>query len=401
MRGACIDVTTSAPTTKYGPPRPPAFGSSVACTRAEIAGLFPEHSTKYDTTRAPNLSRPFAHPIADMLGLNLTHPRFLVDHIDLGVRQETSCRGDFVKFQEWGISLAVCKGGPVQYDGNFASLWPQQPEWRPGRANAAPLHLSNAYKHPTELVLAVLDRFLCDVEAHPDLVLLVRRAADIDRAKSEGKVALLMGANRSDWFGDSPGVVRMFARLGLRMITLNASGRELGYDAYDEARSGGRLTQIGVRMIEEMNRAGILIDLAHTNEACALDIIELSAAPVVDSHSNPRSLEESPRNTSNRVMRALADRGGMLGIIPPIPRPHGEAPYTSVEPAALDRAIAYIRYAVDVMGVQSVGIGTHFNTAIMPLLIDGLLAAGFGNAAVSDLLGGNYLRLLRRVLPAV
>ena len=348
-----------------------------------------------------NFGRPFAQPIADMLGLNLTHPRFLLDSIDLGVRQESSCRGDFVKFREWGITLAVCKGGPVQYDGNFASLWPQQPEWRSGRANAQPLHYSNAYKHPTELVLAVLDRFLCDVEAHPDLVLLVRRAGDIERAQAEGKVALLMGANRSDWFGDSPGVLRMFARLGLRMITLNASGRELGYDAYDESRSGGRLTAIGVRMIEEMNQAGILIDLAHTNEACSLDIIELSAAPVVDSHSNPRALEELPRNTSDRVMRALADKGGMLGIMPPIPRPHGEAPYTSIAQVALERSIAYIRHAVGVMGVKSVGIGTHFNTAIMPWLIDGLLAAGFRNADVADLVGGNYLRLLRRVLPAV
>lgn len=339
--------------------------------------------------------------MVDMLGLNLTHPRFLVDHIDLGVRQATSCRGDFRKFLEWGISLVVCKGGPVQYDGNFRSLWPQQPEWRPGRFNAEPLHLSSGYKHPTELVMAVLDRFLCDVEACTDMVLLVRRVGDIDRAEAEGKVGLLMGSNRSDWFGDSPGVLRMFARLGLRMITLNNGGRELGYDAHDETRSGGRLTTIGVRMIEEMNLAGILIDLAHTNEVCALDIIEVSSAPVVDSHSNPRTLEESTRNTSDRVMRALADSGGMLGIMPPIPRPEGEVPYTSIPQAALQRSIDYIRYAVDVMGVKSVGIGTHFNTAVLSWLIDGLLASGFGDAAVADLVGGNYLRLLRRVLPAV
>ena len=334
-----------------------------------------------------------------MLGLNLTHPRFLLDHLDLGQRQDTSCRGDFVKLREWGIAVVMCKGGPAQYDGNFAYLWQSQPERREGRPNQEEIHLSGAIKNPTQLVLGVLDRFLVEVEANPDKVLLVRRAGDLDRARAEGKLALLMGANRSDWFGDSPGVLRMFARLGLRMITLGQSGRELGYDGYDELRSGGRMTSLGVRLIAEMNRAGILIDLAHTNEVCALDIIETSAKPVVDSHSNPRALEDSPRNTSDAVMKALAARGGILGITPPISRPPGEQPYTGVAADQLAKTIEYLRYAVEVMGIEGVGIGTHFNTAVMPYLTEGLLRAGFSAADTAQLMGGNYLRLLRQVLP--
>lgn len=340
------------------------------------------------------------HPICDLLGLNLTHPRFLVDHIDLGQRQATTCRGDFVKLREWGISVVMCKGGPVRYDSNFVSLWRGQPEWRAGRPDAEMLYLANTFTHPTQMVLAVLDRFLCDVEAYPDQVLLVRRVADLEQAKAEGKVALLMGANRSDWFGDSPGVLRMFARLGLRMITLNAAGRELGYDAYDETRSGGKLTTVGVRLIEEMNRAGILIDLAHSNELCALDVIETSSKPVLDSHSNPRTLEESPRNTSDVVMKALAAKGGLLGIMPPIARPPGETPLTAVPQAALAQTLAYIRYAVDIMGIDGVGIGTHFNTTVLPWLTDALLTAGLSDAETAKLMGGNYLRLLRQVLPS-
>lgn len=340
------------------------------------------------------------HPICDLLGLNLTHPRFLLDHLDLGQRQDTSCRGDFVKLKEWGIAVVMCKGGPAQYDGNFAYLWKSQPERREGRENPEEMFLSGAIKNPTQLVLAVLDRFLGDVEAHQDQVLLVRRAGDLDRARAEGRIALLMGANRSDWFGDSPGVLRMFGRLGLRMITLGQSGRELGYDGYDELRSGGRMTSLGVRMIAEMNQAGILIDLAHTNEVCALDIIEHSASPVIDSHSNPRALEESPRNTSDAVMKALAARGGMLGIAPSISRPPGERPYEGVPADQLEKTINYIRYAVEVMGVTGVGIGTHFNSAILPYLTEGLLKAGFSEADTARIMGGNYLRLLRQVLPA-
>ena len=146
-----------------------------------------------------------AHPLCDMLGLNLTHPRFAIDHIDLGKSDESTCRGDFVKFAEWGMRVVMCKGGPVLYDDNFAALWPRQPEHRRGRAQAEPLYLSSAYKNPTQVVLALLDRFLCDVEANADKVRLVHKVADLEEAARDGVVALLMGSNRADWFGDVPG----------------------------------------------------------------------------------------------------------------------------------------------------------------------------------------------------
>ena len=341
-----------------------------------------------------------AYPLCDMLGLNLTHPRFAIDHIDLGQRDESTCRGDFVKFAEWGMRVVMCKGGPVLYDDNFAALWPRQPEHRPGRAESESLYLSSTSKHPTQVVLALLDRFLCDVEAHTDKVRLIHTAADLDEALREGVVALLMGSNRADWFGDVPGVLRMAARLGLRMITLNSSGRELGWDGHDIERGSGGLSDVGAKMIGHMNRSGILIDLAHTNEASSLDIISHSQRPVIDSHSNPRALEESTRNTSDAVMRALADRGGLLGIIPGIARPEGEQPYTGVDPDQLAVVVRHIDYAVDVMGIEGVGIGTHFNSACLPWLVEAVLQAGYTEADAAKIFGGNYLRILRAVLPA-
>jgi len=339
------------------------------------------------------------HPVADMLGLNLTHPRFLVDNVDLGVRHDDTCRGDFVKFRDWGLSVVMCKGGPAYYDDNYAALWRLQPEWRPG-GNAEPLYLGLTIKNPTQMLLAVLDRFLGQVEANPDKVLLVRRADDLERARREGLVALLMGCNRSDWFGDCPGVIRMLARLGLRMVTVAQATRELGYDPSNETRSGGRITELGVRMIHEMNRCGILVDISHLNDVCALDAIAVSQVPVAATHSNPRALENTPRNVPDEVMRVLADRGGVLGIMPPIPRPAGEFPYTHVPRAQMDRTIAYVRYAVDRMGIEGVGIGTHFNSAVLPWITEGLLQAGFADDDVAKIMGENYLRVLRQVLPS-
>ena len=67
-----------------------------------------------------------AYPLCDMLGLNLTHPRFAIDHIDLGQRDESTYPGDFIKFVEWRMRVVMCKGGLVLYDDNFAALWPRR-----------------------------------------------------------------------------------------------------------------------------------------------------------------------------------------------------------------------------------------------------------------------------------
>ena len=338
-------------------------------------------------------------PLCDMLGLNLTHPRFSIDHIDLGILDETTCRGDFVKFSNWGMCVVTCKAGPVIFDDNFAYLWPKQPEHRPGRPHSEPLYLSPSFKNPTQVVLALLDRFLCDVEANSHLVNVIQTKSDLDINKEQSKVGILLGCNRCDWFGDSPGILRMFARLGLRMITLSVSGRDPGWDGHDVVIGGGGLNKLGLRLIKEMNSCGILIDLAHTNEHSALDIIENSRVPVVDTHSNPRALEDNTRNTTDEVMKKLASRGGLLGITPSIERPQGEKPYESIPQDQLDNVMKCINYAVDIMGVDSVGIGTHFNTACLPWVIDRALAEGYSKNDVYKITGGNFLRVLNNVLP--
>jgi membrane dipeptidase len=362
--------------------------------------MLSKHATGQTVDSVSTQARAFHrdHIVCDMLGLNLAHPRFLVDNIDLGKRDETTCRGDFPKFKDWGMSVVMCKGSPKEYDADFAALWHSQPEHREGRADD-PLSLTLAFKNPTQLVLAVLDRFLGQVEANPDKVLLVRSTGDLAAARAQGKVAVLMGSNRSDWFGDTPGVLRMLARLGLRMITVGQATRELGYDPYNETRSGGRLTDLGVRMLQEMNRAGILIDISHLNDPCSLDAIEVSSKPVVATHSNPRALDPTPRNIPDNVMKALARRGGVLGIIPPIQRPPGERPLTRVPKEQLDRTLAFIRYAADIMGVDHVGIGTHFNTVAIPWVTDALLRARYSESDITAIMGGNYLRVLLQTLP--
>jgi hypothetical protein len=101
----------------------------------------------------------------------------------------------------------------------------------------------------------------------------------------------------------------------------------------------------------------------------------------------------------DKVMKALARRGGVLGLIPPIQRPPGERPLVRVAKEQADKTLALIRYAVDVMGVNHVGIGTHFNTTVIPWVTDGLLRARYAEGDVASIMGGNYLRVLRQTLP--
>lgn len=339
------------------------------------------------------------HPICDMLGLNLNHPRFVLDDTDLTQRAEDHFRGDFPKFGDWGMNLVVAKGGVTLLTDEYRALWNLQPERRAKRDGES-LFLTLAVPNATQTVLAELDRFLLNVEKAPDSVHLVRTVSDLDGSREAGKVALLMAANRADWFGDSPGVLRQFSRLGLRMITIGQATRELGWDPSSETRSGGRLTELGVRMIAEMNQCGILIDLAHSNDPCALDVIEISETPVVDTHSCPRALSPGEnRAIPDEVMRAISKRGGVLGIMPPISRQPGEAPFETIDPDEMASTLEQIRYAVDVMGVEAVGIGTHFTTALMPALTDALLDDGFTEADTAAIMGGNFLRVLRHVLP--
>lgn len=86
--------------------------------------------------------------------------------------------------------------------------------------------------------------------------------------------------------------------------------------------------------------------------------------------------------------------------MPPVSRPPGETPYEWVSAEEIDKTITHIRYAVDVMGIDGVGIGTHFNTACMPWLTDGLIRSGFSDEDTAKIAGGNYLRVLNEVLPA-
>jgi microsomal dipeptidase-like Zn-dependent dipeptidase len=146
-----------------------------------------------------------------------------------------------------------------------------------------------------------------------DIVSLVTSAAGIREAAQSNKLAVLLGFQNSSPFEQDYTLVEVFHRLGVRVAQLTYNiQNHVGGSCYEPHDSG--LTRFGHRIVEEMNRVGMLIDLSHVGDKTSLDAVEASAAPVAITHANPRWYAETPRNKSNELIQAVTNRGGVIGV---------------------------------------------------------------------------------------
>ena len=145
---------------------------------------------------------------------------------------------------------------------------------------------------------------------------LIRRAvstADIDAAQDSGQTAVLLGLQNASAIEDDIGLVGILHGLGIRVMQLTYNNQSLlGAGCYETHDAG--ITRMGREVIAEMNRLGMLIDMSHSAERTTLEAIDLSARPISVTHANPASWHRVARNKSDAVLKALAARGGMLGL---------------------------------------------------------------------------------------
>lgn len=146
-----------------------------------------------------------------------------------------------------------------------------------------------------------------------DIVSLVTSSAGIREAAQSNKLAVMLGFQNSSPFEQDYTLVEVFHRLGVRVAQLTYNiQNHVGGSCYEPHDSG--LTRFGQRIVEEMNRVGMLIDLSHVGDKTSLDAVEASAAPVAITHANPRWFAETPRNKSNELIKAVTERGGVIGV---------------------------------------------------------------------------------------
>lgn len=263
------------------------------------------------------------------------------------------------------------------------------------------------------------------IAARPRQLLKATSVADVDRARRDGRLAVFYLYQNATQFGDDLGRVDMFHQLGLRSCQLTYNDRN---PAGAGCRADGRLTDFGRQLIDRMNRRRMLLDLSHANMETMADAINASTAPVIISHTGCMAVHAHVRNTTDANLRALADRGGVVGVCQIRPF------ITARKTDNLDAYINHIDHAVQVAGMEHVCIGSDRDHRViemtpeyvaelkreegaqvvdaeLPLFLealngprrmevvqDALLRRGYAAADADRIMGGNLYRLYRDVI---
>lgn len=286
------------------------------------------------------------------------------------------------------------------------------------------------------------------VREHPKDLVLVTTADGIREARRQGKIAALIGVEGGHMIASDLGVLRTYAALGARYMTLTHSGNCEWADASTDKPTHNGLTDFGKNVVREMNRLGMAVDISHVSDKTFADVLEVSKAPVFASHSSCRAICDAPRNMSDDMMRALAAKGGVIQINYHVgflsqefrnaEKAHPEwdkAIALEVQKRCRDREgcqliegdrvtreyvqrgdlpkvewtkiIEHIDHAVKVAGIDHVGLGSDFDGANMPFgmedvsklpkITQALLEKGYSEGDVKKILGENTLRVMNEV----
>ncbi len=349
-----------------------------------------------------------------------TTQRLLDPKFDLSVRH-TDGNIDIPRMKEGGL------------DAIFFSIWISSKILGP-----------DAVKQALDQIDAVRET----VRKNPSDLMLATSAADIREAKKQHKIAVLMGVEGGHMMGNDLSVLRTFAALGVRYITLTHMDNNEWADSSTDKPSHNGLTDFGKDVVREMNRLGIIVDISHVSDKTFYDALETSKAPVFASHSSCRALCVAPRNMTDDMIRDLAKHGGVIQInyhvgflsqeFRDFEKAHPEAEkeiheevnkrcgdneackLTTGDQVVRDMMQAgklpkidwtvivdHIDHAVKIAGADHVGLGSDFDGAQMPLgmqdvthipqITDALLKKGYSESDIRKILGENTLRILSQV----
>ena len=167
-----------------------------------------------------------------------------------------------------------------------------------------------------ELADTLIDMVVSITEAHPDKFMMANNPADVRKAFKEGKLALPMGMENGAPIGDDLSNVAYFRKRGIDYITLTHSKDNLICDSsYDTTRTWNGLSDFGREVVHEMNRVGIMVDISHVSDSTFWQVMDLSKAPCIASHSSARKFTPGfERNMNDDMIKALAQRGGVIQI---------------------------------------------------------------------------------------
>jgi len=260
-------------------------------------------------------------------------------------------------------------------------------------------------------------------EKYPERIQQIFGPGDIEGAREKGRVGLIFGFQGANQFEDLD-LLRVFYKLGLRILAPTYQGRSIFGDGSGEPRDSG-LSELGEKLVEESNRLGILIDLSHVGRKATMETMELSSVPVIFSHSNAKHLLESVRNVDDEQIKAVAEKKGLIGVAAygPLVRKDRRA--------TIEDVLDHVDYLVRLIGADFVGFGLDANakgqtkdmqesfkrrfpeivgaysyeSSVEGLtdptdwknIVRGLVTRGYSDNEILKMLGENALRVFKRV----
>ena len=272
---------------------------------------------------------------------------------------------------------------------------------QPKQGETFPSKVSFPVEGPKEYADLIFDKIAAIVSDNPDHIALARTPDELYENKRLGRKSIMLGIENALALNGQLENVRHFAQRGVVYITLCHNGDN---DVCDSCRGNslhGGVSPFGEQVIGEMNRLGLMVDLSHAADKSFYDALDISRTPIVCSHSSARALCDHPRNLTDDMMRALARKGGVAQttLYPGFLRSNGQA-------TILD-AIAHLEHAIQVMGIDHVGLGTDFDgdggvsgLADASELINftrQLLARRYSERDIQKIWGGNFLRVMTQV----
>jgi len=346
-----------------------------------------------------------------------TTQRFLDGDFDLGPRN-ASGSVDIPRMREGGLGAI------------FFSIW------TPSKITGP-----EAVRRALDQIAVVREQ----VRKHPNDLVLAATSGEVREARKQGKIAALMGVEGGHMIASDLSVLRSYAALGVRYLTLTHSGNAEWADSSTDKPIHNGLTDFGKEVVREMNRLGVMVDISHVSDKTFRDVLEVSKAPVFASHSSCRAICDHPRNMTDDMMRALSGKKGVIqinyhvGFLNQKFRDAEKADPKINEAIAIEVSrrcddkegcqliegdkitreyvqqgklprvawtdiIEHIDHAVKVAGIDHVGLGSDFDGANMPFgmedagklpkITEALLGKGYSESDVRKILGENTLRLM-------
>ena len=290
--------------------------------------------------------------------------------------------------------------------------------------------------HPGRSILEVIDVWHRMNEAHPDIFMQATKSSDIARAKRDGKIASFLTIEGGVGLENSLAPLRIWYAAGARLMVLSHNETLDWVDSATDVRRHGGLTEFGRRVVLELNRLGMIIDLAHVTDEVMHQVLDMTRAPIVFSHSNARALCNHPRNVPDDVLARVPANGGvvMLTFVPEFinqaaldwARPlkdeytkgrkdiDRKAAYAArakelgpPPKATLEQLCDHIEYVANMIGIKHVGIGSDFfggdtpdgleDVSRFPHLLAEMIRRGWSDDSIAALASGNFLRVFRGV----